>query len=497
MSQFDSSYARLTARLRHLQVLESVGEHLSWDEQVNLPAGAAAQRGEQMEALAEVAHAAASARALGQDVAQLAGAADLSADQRVVVTLAQRDFARATKLPAEFVREKAALSSHGYHVWAQARAASDFTAFAPIIEGHLELARREAAYLGQAAAPYDCFLDQHDPGMTAAVVEGLFAELEAGLVPLGRALAAAPAPARRGPQAATETAQREFCREVTTRMGFDYNRGRLDTSLHPFCSGTGDDVRLTMRFLATDPLSALFAAIHEAGHGLYEQGLPAAARGTALGRHAGMAVHESQSRLWENFVGRSLGFWRYFAPRLGAVGTEAATAEDIYRTVNRVRPTLIRVEADDVTYNLHIILRFQLEQRLFAGTLAVADLPAAWNARSRALLGLDPPSDREGVLQDVHWSGGAFGYFPSYCLGNMIAAQLWEQLLGLRPELEEDFARGDFAWLLGWLRSHVHAAARRHDPLTLVRLLTGRELSPQPLLRYLKLKYQKLYGLGA
>jgi len=280
-------------------------------------------------------------------------------------------------------------------------------------------------------------------------------------------------------------------------MGFDYRRGRLDTSLHPFCSGTGDDVRLTMRFLATDPLSALFAAIHEAGHGLYEQGLPAAARGTALGRHAGMAVHESQSRLWENFVGRSLGFWRYFAPRLGAVGAAAATPEDIYRTVNQVRPTLIRVEADDVTYNLHIILRFQLEQRLFAGTLAVADLPAAWKARSRELLGLEPPSDREGVLQDVHWSGGAFGYFPSYCLGNMIAAQLWEQLLGLRPALEEDFARGDFAWLLAWLRTHVHAAARRHDPLTLVRRLTGRELSPQPLLRYLNNKYKKLYGLGA
>jgi len=497
MSSHDSAYAELTARLRHHQVLESVGEHLGWDEQVNLPEGAARQRGEQMAALAAAAHDLAAAPRLGELIALLDGAGGLDGDERTVVLQARRDFERATKLPAEFVREKAELSSRGYHVWAQARAASDFSAYAPTIQAHLDLARREAAYLGRTAAPYDCFLDQHDPGMTAAVVEPLFAELEAGLVPLGRVLAAAPPPARRGPSPATEARQREFCREVTTRMGFDYRRGRLDTSLHPFCSGTGDDVRLTMRFLATDPLSALFAAIHEAGHGLYEQGLPAAARGTALGRHAGMAVHESQSRLWENFVGRSLGFWRYFAPRLGAVGAAAATPEDIYRTVNQVRPTLIRVEADDVTYNLHIILRFQLEQRLFAGTLAVADLPAAWKARSRELLGLEPPSDREGVLQDVHWSGGAFGYFPSYCLGNMIAAQLWEQLLGLRPALEEDFARGDFAWLLAWLRTHVHAAARRHDPLTLVRRLTGRELSPQPLLRYLNNKYKKLYGLGA
>ena len=248
-------------------------------------------------------------------------------------------------------------------------------------------------------------------------------------------------------------------------MGFDYRRGRLDVSLHPFCSGTGDDVRLTTRFLAGDPLSALFAAVHEAGHGLYEQGLPAAGRGTALGRHAGMAVHESQSRLWENFVGRSLGFWQFFEPRVLGPWSRPVSAEEVWRAVNRAGPSLIRVEADEVTYNLHIILRFQIERRLFAGELAMADLPAAWNARTRDLLGLDPPSDREGVLQDVHWSGGAFGYFPSYCLGNMIAAQLWESMLLHRPDLEEDFARGEFGWLLGWLRSNVHAAGRRYEAL--------------------------------
>jgi carboxypeptidase Taq len=256
---------------------------------------------------------------------------------------------------------------------------------------------------------------------------------------------------------------------------------------------------MTTRFSENEPLSALFASIHETGHGLYEQGLPAEHRGTALGRNAGMAVHESQSRLWENFAGRSRGFWRFFEPRLRAFcpGPEPPmTPEDLYLTVNKVSPTLIRVEADEVTYNLHIILRFEMERRLFAGALAVRDLPAAWAARSGELIGLVPPNDREGVLQDVHWSGGAFGYFPSYCLGNMIAAQLWERILALRPGLEDDFARGDFAWLLGWLRENVHAAARRREPLDLVRHITGQDLSPQPLLRYLKQKYGELYSLS-
>ena len=253
---------------------------------------------------------------------------------------------------------------------------------------------------------------------------------------------------------------------------------------------------MTTRFREDEPLDALFSAIHETGHGLYEQGLPAAWRGTALGMHAGMAVHESQSRLWENQVARSRGFWRYFEPRLRALFPDGAAglgSGELYRKINAVEPTPIRVEADEVTYNLHILLRFELERRLFAGTLAVADLPAAWTALARDLLGLAPSSDREGVLQDVHWSGGAFGYFPSYCMGNLIAAQLWERALGLRPDLEEDFARGDFGWLLGWLRENVHAQGRRYDALALVRRITGGELSTRPLIRYLRKRYEAIY----
>ncbi len=497
MGSVDAIYAELTAHLRRVWVLESVGDHLGWDEQVNLPDGAAAQRAEQAAALAGIAHAAVGDSRVGAWLGQLAGAA-LTADQRAVTKEAARDYARATQLPPEFVREKAAQASLGYHAWAQARAAADFASYAPVLETNLELARREAAYLGRGDAPYDYLLDQHDPGVTAAAVERLFAELKLGLVPLASAIAAAAPGHRRAPLApCPEAGQRLLLREVTSRLGFDYRRGRLDVSLHPFCSGTGDDVRLTTRFKADDPLSALFGAIHETGHGLYEQGLPAAHRGTALSRHAGMAVHESQSRLWENMVGRSRGFWRYFEPRLRELfpaQTAALTSEALYSSINAVAPTLIRVEADEVTYNLHIILRFEIERRLFAGTLAVRDLPAAWNAASRDLIGLVPANDREGVLQDVHWSGGAFGYFPSYCLGNMIAAQLWDCARALRPGLEAEFARGDFGWLLGWLRENVHVVGRRHDAFALVRQVTGQDLSPQPLLRYLTEKYGHLRG---
>ncbi len=344
-------------------------------------------------------------------------------------------------------------------------------------------------------------LDKYDPGLTAAAVDRLFGELKRELVPLVREITASPVAA----QARAATAklsgfpiegQRAFLREVTERLGFDYTRGRIDVSLHPFCSGTGSDVRMTTRFKADQPLDALFSSIHETGHGLYEQGLPAAELGTALGVNAGMAVHESQSRLWENQVARSRGFWRGFEPRLRDVfprQTAAVTSDELYLAINAVEPTLIRVDSDEVTYNLHIVLRFELEKKLFSGELAVRDLPAAWRAMSRELLGLEPVTDREGVLQDVHWSDGAFGYFPSYCLGNMLAAQLWFRALALRPELEEDFARRDFSWLLAWLRENIHAQGRRFSALELARRVTGEELSPKPLVRYLRERYGAIY----
>lgn len=496
----EAAYAQLVERLKQVHLLGSIGELLGWDEQVNLPPDSADQRAEQHAALAAVTHAAASDAAIGGALAVLeaAGAAQaLSDEQRVVVRQARKDFDRATKLPAEFVREKAMQGSRGYHAWAKARQENDFAGYAPVLAKNLELAKREAAYLGWSGREYDYAIDKHDPGMTAAEIARLFAELKAELVPLAREITTA---AARSEKAALRgfpvEAQRVLLREVTERLGFDYGRGRIDVSLHPFCSGTGADVRMTTRFKEDEPLDSLFSAIHETGHGLYEQGLPRADAGTALGMHAGMGAHESQSRLWENQVARSRGFWRFFEPRLRELfpaQTAGVSGEALYRAINAVEPTLIRVDADEVTYNLHIVLRFEIERRLFSGELAVAELPAAWRGASAELVGLVPADDRTGVLQDVHWSDGAFGYFPSYCLGNMVAAQLWYRALALRPELEADFARGDFSWLLGWLRKEVHARGRREELPALVRRVTGEELSPRALVRYLRERYGGLY----
>jgi carboxypeptidase Taq len=510
----EEAYRELVRLVQRAHTLSTVAELLGWDEQVNLPPGAAEQRGNQQAILAEAHHTAASDPRIGELLAQLernegaseAGvpATELIAAHRAVVANARRDYDRATKLPSAFVQEKAAQGSRGYHAWAHAKAANDFGCFIPVLERNLELAKEEAGYLGFASTPYDYMLDKHDPGMTAAGIAQLFAELKRELVPLVSEITRSPVGERARAVAATLRGfpldrQRDFLREVTTRIGFDYNCGRIDVSLHPFCSGTGADVRMTTRYREDLPLDALFSSIHETGHGLYEQGLPRDQLGTAMGIAAGMAVHESQSRLWENQVARSRGFWRYFEPRwreLFAAQTVTLSSDDLYLAVNAVEPTLIRVDADEVTYNLHIILRFEIEQRLFSGDLAVRDLPATWRAASRELLGLEPTSDREGVLQDVHWSDGAFGYFPSYCVGNMIAAQLWYHVLKLRPDLEGDFARGDFSWLLSWLRENVHRHGRRFGTLKLVRRITGEELSPRYLVQYLRERYGPLYGVA-
>jgi carboxypeptidase Taq len=495
-------FQELVDRIKRGHTLGTVSELLGWDEQVNLPPGAAEQRAGQHALLAEVQHAAASDPRIGDLLSQFESAGQgLDAAEIAIVANARRDYDRVTKLPPDFVREKATQGSRGYHAWVRAKQADDFASYVPVLEKNLELARREAAYLGRGDAAYDTMLDKHDPGLTAAAVDRLFGELKRDLVPLVRAITHSPkAEVARRVGARLKgfplEAQRLFLREVTERIGFDYARGRIDVSLHPFCAGTGSDVRMTTRYKEDQPLDALFSSIHETGHGLYEQGLPVDQLGTALGIHAGMAMHESQSRMWENQVARSRAFWRHFEPRLRDLfpsQTGGISSEELYLAINAVEPTLIRVDADEVTYNLHIVLRFELEKRLFAGELAVRDLPAAWRTASRELIGLEPANDREGVLQDVHWSDGAFGYFPSYCLGNMIAAQLWARVRALRPELEEDFARGDFTWLLGWLRENVHRHGRRFSALELVRRITGEELSPRHLVAYLKDRYGSLY----
>jgi carboxypeptidase Taq len=493
------SCAVLISQLKRADVHASVLGLLQWDEQVNLPPDSGDRRAGQLALLAELHHRATTDPAIGRLLVSLeAGVAELTADEKVIVRHARRDYDRATKLPPEFVAAKAALESEAFHAWREARATSDFAKFAPFLVRQVETARREAEYVGWGDRPYDYCIDRHDPGMNSDQISILFDELKRSLLPVMRkitaAAAAAPAPvALRGfPQAGQQT----FLREVTSALGFNYCRGRIDTAVHPFCSGDAADTRMTTRFNEDDPLDALFSSIHETGHGLYEQGLPLEHLGTPLGQAVGMAIHESQSRLWENQVGRSRGFWRYFEPKLRAVfpaQLSSVSSEQLYLAINEVRPSLIRVDADEVTYNLHILLRFELEQRLFSGDLAVHNLPAAWNELCRSLLGLVPANDAQGVLQDVHWSGGAFGYFPSYCLGNMIAAQLWAAARRSLPGLEEDFSQGNFRRLLAWLRQRIHHLGRRHDTRELVREVTGEAISPIHLVNYLEERYGEIY----
>ncbi|MBP7142245.1 MAG: carboxypeptidase M32 [Opitutaceae bacterium] len=491
-------YPQLIEKLKRSHLLATVSGLLGWDEQVNLPPDSSDQRAEQMSLLAEIGHSLAADPEIGGLLKELENSqATLGADQKTVVRLARRDYDRVTRLPATFVAERARLNSNAYHAWAQARANNDFPGFAPFLERHLEMACREADYLGWGDRPYDYALDKHDPGMTGEVIAALFTELKAGLIPLvAEILASSRKPATGLFRGFPIAEQKGFLREVTERLGFNYRRGRLDVSLHPFCEGSGADVRMTTRFSEDDPLDSLFSSIHETGHGLYDQGLPLSDQGTPLGQAIGMAVHESQSRLWENQVSRSRSFWTYFEPRFRArfsTQTKSLSSDDLYRAINAVEPTLIRVDADEVTYNLHILLRFEIEQRLFRGDVTVRELPAAWNELSSEILGMPPPNDTKGVLQDVHWSGGMFGYFPSYCLGNMIAAQLWFKAKADLPGLEADFASGNFGRLLVWLRRSIHAQGRRSDTLGIVRQVTGEELSPRHLLRYLRERYSPLY----
>lgn len=483
--------------LKRAHVIGSVLSLLGWDQQVNLPPESHDRRSEQMAVLSELHHAAATNPRIGESLAALEAKGDAATDdEKVVRRHVRKDYDRVTKLPAAFVGEKAKLDAEAYQAWTEAKPASDFAVFAPWLQRQIDMCRKEAALLGEADA-YDYMIDRHDPGMTAARIEVLFDELKRDLVPLVRKIVDSPIKADTSRLTGFPAEmQRTLSGEVAAAVGFNFERGRLDTALHPFCSGDAADTRITTKFKEHLPLDSLFSSLHESGHALYEQGLPMDKLGTPLGEAVGMGVHESQSRLWENQVGRGRAFWRFFEPRFREVygaRIEGVSSDALYLAVNRVGLTPIRTESDEVTYNLHIILRFEIERALFAGTLKVADLPAAWRAKAKAILGLELKNDAEGVLQDVHWSGGAFGYFPSYCIGNMIAAQLWFAVLREMPDIEEDFARGGFSRLLGWLRKNIHAHGRRYDTEELVRRVTGEGISPRHLIRYLTERYMPLY----
>ncbi len=486
----------LRARLAVLADLHAAASLLGWDRQTMMPVRGGDARGDVQATLDTLAHELLAGPELASllDAAQAAGP---EGEDAAIVRVVRRDHDRATRIPVELTSEMARVTAAALPAWAAAREASDFAAFRPHLERQVELRREVAACFPEVAHPYDALLEDREPGTTTAAIVQVFADLRDGLVPLIAEIAEHPAPGPLpGPFA--PAGQRALALDMARAVGYDDEGWRLDDSAHPFSTVVGPgDQRVTARWDETD-LSGIFAVLHEVGHGLYEQQIGPSLRRSTLDAGVSYGVHESQSRLWENQVGRSRAFWSHWLAR--AQDTLPALAgldlDDFLRRVNVVHPTLIRVEADEATYALHVILRFELELALMDGTLAVADIPAAWNDGMRDLLGIDVPDDRHGCLQDIHWAFGELGYFPTYAIGNVMSAQLWEALTEQVDGVDDALAAGDCAPVRDWLREHVHRHGRTIDPPQLLLAATGSELDPAPLLRYLREKYGALYGLS-
>lgn len=496
-------FEQLQSHARQIGALGSIAATLEWDERTYLPPAASDYRAEQVSFLAGLVHDRWTDPHFGQllqDLSQSALVSDPDSDQAVTIRELAREHARKTKLPKQLVEELARTSILGQQVWAEARRDNDFARLRPTLEKLVQLKRIEADTLGFTDSPYDPLLDEFEPHASTGQIREVFDALAQQLAPLVRAIAEC----GRQPDVSIlfrsypVAAQQEFSLAAARQIGFDFDRGRLDTTAHPFCTQLGPhDVRLTTRYDAHDFSQAFFGTLHEAGHGLYEQGLQSDAFGLPLGHAVSLGIHESQSRLWENLVGRSRAFWEFYFPEARRKFSSLAEVafDDFYFAVNDVRPSLIRVESDEITYNLHIFIRFRLEQELLTGTLAVADLPDAWRECYRELLSIEPTNDSSGVLQDIHWSGGAIGYFPTYTLGNLYAAQFFEQAEFDIGPLDEQFRRGDFAPLLEWLRDKIHRQGQRYRATQLVQRVTGQPLSHEPLMRQLWRKYAPLYNL--
>ncbi len=494
-----------------LKIWSGIGSLLGWDQETYMPEKAVLERSKQQAALSSLLHEKGTSpeigkllENLGADENNLMGddavCADLTETERALIRVFYRDYTKETKLPADLVKELSETRSQAQAVWAKAKQDNDFPSFQPWLEKLIDLKLRTADAYGWSDNPYDPLLDEYEPGMKTADVDRVFTALKADLVPLVQKIADAKQVdnsflTKHYPA----DLQEKFGLFVLEKLNYPMDRGRLDVTAHPFTTELGsDDIRITTRYLEDFFNSSLYSIVHEAGHGLYELGMGEDIRGNVLAGGTSLGIHESQSRTWENLVGRSREFWQYFLPHLVKIFPEnlkGVDVEGMWKAVNKVEPSFIRVEADEVTYSLHVMLRFELEKKLINRQLAVKDLPEAWNEGMREMLGIVPANDAEGCLQDVHWSFGLFGYFPTYALGNLYGSQFWNSMMKDLPNTYEKMAAGDFSEILGWLRSkiHRHGSAKTADELALE--VTGEALNAQYFVDYLNKKYGEVYGL--
>ena len=486
-------------------MLAAAESALGWDERTMMPPHAAEYRAEQLTLLAGLIHQRRTDSRLGEWLGELAVgplASDPHSDMGTTIRQLKRDYEKRIKLPQSLVEELTRTASLGQHAWQAARLENDYASFEPLLARTFELKRAQAAALGYQTCAYDPLLDDFEPDAVTSQIDRVLRELRDALVPLVAAIGES----RRRPDVAILTrrydvaAQERLSRDAAARLGFDFSRGRLDETAHPFCTELGPhDCRITTRYDEEYFNCAFFGTLHEAGHGMYDQGLRTEWYALPPGEAVSLGIHESQSRLWENLVARSHAFWRYFFPAAQATFPDAlgdVSLDDFHFAVNDVRPSLVRVEADEATYNLHILVRFELERALLDDDLSTADLPAAWNDKYEQYLGIRPATDSEGVLQDIHWSAGLVGYFPTYSLGNLYAAQFFAQAEADVGPLAPQFARGEFEPLLGWLREKIHVQGQRYSAAQLVERITGKSLSHAPLVAHLRAKLAPLYGLS-
>jgi carboxypeptidase Taq len=495
-----TAVSELKERLAEIADLSHAGAVLHWDQNVMMPVKGSSQRGDALATLARIEHdrfiAAETGRLLEAAASEVEGIAEDSDDARLV-SKTQRDYDKARRVPSALASELAKAASTGYEAWVAARSADDFSMFVPHLQRNLDLTREYVDCFDGYDAPYDVLLDDYEPGGTSAHVRALFDELKTELVPLIAQLRERevdPSPLHVHYPIA---GQRQLADEVLRRMGFTDDAWRFDDTVHPFATSFGrDDVRLTTRFDEDYFPMSLFGAMHECGHGLYEQGVAEALQRTPLSHPPSLALHESQSRMWENFVGRGREFTEFVHPRLVELsgGTlKGVSADAVFRALNAVKPSLIRVEADETTYSIHIVLRFELEQELLEGRLKLADLPEAWNSRMREYLGIDVQSDADGVMQDVHWAAGLIGYFPTYALGNLIAGQLWEKIQQDLPDLDAEITAGELSALREWLRENVHRHGGKFSSAELLERVVGEPIAVGPFVRHLKAKLSDVY----